>query len=163
MWEKECIHVCVCMCMNGSLYVQQKLTEHCKSTVIEKIKIKKKELAPTIMKPGTPQMCRIIVCPSSGLKVGCRTKKRCCPSQWSSGWRNSLPWGRASLLFYLRLQLTIWSQERPHGQTGFWNIHFNCRWATDCGKPWKKDKLLCMNMPFLCPHLQRVEVPGPGI
>ena len=33
--------MCVCVCMTGHSAVQKKLTEHCKSTVIEKIKILK--------------------------------------------------------------------------------------------------------------------------
>ena len=36
------MYMCVCACMPESLSVQQKLTRHCKSTIIEKIKIFKK-------------------------------------------------------------------------------------------------------------------------
>ena len=36
MWEKECVCVYIWL---GHFAIQQKLTEHCKSTMIEKIKI----------------------------------------------------------------------------------------------------------------------------
>ena len=45
IWEKEFVCVCVCIFLYiwlGQFAVQQKLTEHYKSTVIEKIKILKK-------------------------------------------------------------------------------------------------------------------------
>ena len=43
-----CVHVCVCVCVRererlSHFAVQHKLTEHCKSTIIEIIKILKKE------------------------------------------------------------------------------------------------------------------------
>ena len=36
IWEKECVCVCVCLCMYDWSAVQQKLTEHYKSTITEK-------------------------------------------------------------------------------------------------------------------------------
>ena len=38
IWKKECvyIYVCVCVCVSlGHFAIQQKLTEHCKSTIIK--------------------------------------------------------------------------------------------------------------------------------
>ena len=45
MRKRMCVCVCVCVYL-GQFSVQQKLTEHCKSTIIEKIKILKKETPP---------------------------------------------------------------------------------------------------------------------
>ena len=41
MSEKECVCVCVCDCV--TLLYSRKLTEHCKPTIMKKIKIIKKE------------------------------------------------------------------------------------------------------------------------
>ena len=49
MWEQKCIHVWL-----GHFAVQQKLTEHCKSTIIEK-KILKKMLASVSNKGWSPK------------------------------------------------------------------------------------------------------------
>ena len=44
MWEKECVYIYACMCVRaqlGHFAVQQKLTEHCKPTIV---KIKKNKM-----------------------------------------------------------------------------------------------------------------------
>ena len=49
--QKKYICLCVCVCVwLGHFAVQQKLTEHCKSTVVETIKIIKKKCQLLILK-----------------------------------------------------------------------------------------------------------------
>ena len=45
LWEKNNVYMCVCM--TGSLCCIVELTEHCKLTIIEKIKIFKKMMYPS--------------------------------------------------------------------------------------------------------------------